>query len=176
MRILAVVSIFLFAFLLQSCKEGCKDKNAINYDSRAKVENGTCLYCSGSSSRDTATYFFTEPNSPNPNTNAVEFIVISTNVSQWGNGCQTEGKLPGSQCKNYLSVVNLVNENMEGFAEVQFTQNDTSVWFFNSQQFTLNAPGSGFDTLNFGLVDSFGCSNLITGTLNLDNNNFEWFP
>jgi hypothetical protein len=168
--------LLLFTIFIQSCKEGCKDKSALNYDSKATVENGTCLYCRSSFVQDTATYLFTCSNAPNPNTNAIEFILINTNSNIAGNGCMTEGKQTGSNCKNYLSMVNLTNSNVDGSFSVGFVQNGTEAWFFQELNFIdLGPPGSGLDTINFGIVDSAACSNLTTGVMLPNLNNMQFF-
>lgn len=41
--------IFLLAGILFSgCDEGCTDRNALNYDSLAKKDDGSCIYCDNS--------------------------------------------------------------------------------------------------------------------------------
>ena len=174
-RFLWVVLLFSVC-LIQSCKEGCKDKTAINYDKSATVENGTCLYCTSSFVSDTATYFFTAPNAPNPSVNSIEFILVSTNSSINGNGCQTQGKQTGSNCKNYLRMVNLTSVNVDGEFNVEFTQSGNLVWFFEENNFIdMSPPGMGSDTLNLGLIDSAGCSNLATGVMSPNLSSLQFF-
>ena len=169
-------SLLLAVCLIQSCKEGCKDKTAINYDSKASAENGTCLYCKSTFTSDTGLYFFTAPNAPNPNANAIEFILVSTNATTTGNGCQTEGKKVQSICNNYLRIVNLTNVNADGQFNVEYFQNGTFTWFFQDNNFiVLGPPGSGTDTLNFGLVDSTACSNISIGTMSPNLNSLQFF-
>ena len=170
--------LLFFICLVQSCKEGCKDKTALNYDSKAAVENGVCLYCDSSFVRDTATYFFTCANAPNQNTNAIEFILINTHSSIWGNGCGTQGKKTGTNCNNYLLMVNLTNDNVQGDINVVFTQNNNTAWTFNNNNgaINMNPVGGNFDTLNFGLIDSLACSNISTGTLSANLQNLIFFP
>ena len=166
MRIFIAALLIFIAGSMQSCKEGCKDKTAINYDSKATAENGTCLYCKSMFISDTATYFFTAQNAPDPNVNAIEFILVATNSSISGNGCQSEGKQAGNQCKNYLKMVNRTNRNVDGQFNLEFEQNGSFAWFFQENNFiTLGPVGSSTDTLNFGLIDSVACSNLATGTM-----------
>jgi hypothetical protein len=161
-----------------SCKEGCKDKSALNYDSKATVENATCLYCKDGYVADTAVYFFAISDSQGvtQTTNNIELILINTNANISGNGCHSIGKQVSSKCSNYLSIVNLTNRNAEGFIEVAFVQNGNDAWFFeNPQTFFLGPPGSGTDTLNFGLADSTTCSNLTTGTMSILNEQIQFF-
>ena len=165
MRLLfAILLVCILAFVIESCREGCKDKSAVNYDPKATVENGTCMYCTSSASVDTGTYFFTTPNAPNPNVNSIEFILATTSSSVYGNGCQTEGKQVGSVCNSYLRMVNLTNETVTGSFSVGYDQNGFEIWFFNDN---LSQGIGPRDTFNFGLVDT-GCSNLTTGTMSPD--------
>jgi hypothetical protein len=40
-----IIAIFVFAFLITSCdRPGCKDPNAINYNSKANLSDGSCQY------------------------------------------------------------------------------------------------------------------------------------
>jgi hypothetical protein len=174
MRFCVFVLLVIVACTIQSCKEGCKDKSAINYDNQAKVDNGTCLYCTGSSTSDSGTYFLIPQNAGNQNAPSIEFIVVSTNSGFSGNGCQTQGKSVGSECTNALRLVNLTGQTLEGFFTVVFTQNNEDIWFFQEQQ---NIVLGQHDTLNFGIVDSLGCSNITIGTLTLENNgsNLQFF-
>ena len=176
MRIFIAALLVFIACSMQSCKEGCRDKTAINYDSKATAENGTCLYCNSSFNSDTATYFFTAFNAPNPNINAIEFILVATNSSISGNGCQTKGMQTGSQCKNYLRMVNLTTRNVDGEFNIEFVQNGSLAWFFQENNFiTLGPVGSSTDTLNFGLIDSVACSNLATGTMSPNLSSLQFF-
>lgn len=51
-------------FLMASCKrEGCTDQTALNYDSKAKKENFTCIYADGTNPNDP--YNPNNPNDPN---------------------------------------------------------------------------------------------------------------
>ena len=176
MRYLLAALLLLTICSLESCKEGCKDKHAINYDSKATAENGTCLYCKDTFVADTATYFFASSRAQDPNSPALEFILISTNANIVGNGCKTIGKQPVSACKNYLSLVNLTHQRVDGSFDVEFTQNGAFTWFFSENAFLVMVPpGSGTDTLNFGIVDSAACSNLTSGTLTPNIGNLQFF-
>jgi len=173
---LFIWGLLLFTCFIQSCKEGCKDKTAINYDSKATAENGTCLYCTSSFASDSATYSFTCFNAPNPNVNSIAFILVTTKSSITGNGCKTEGKQTGSACNNYLRIVNLTNSSVEGNFSVEFFQNSVAAWSFQDQNFiVMGPPGSGTDTINFGLVDTTGCSNLRLGELVTNLNSLQFF-
>ena len=177
MRQLIIVFLLFTGLAIQSCKEGCKDKKAINYDSKASLENGTCLYCSGTYNADTATYSFNSPNnSQNPNAPAIEFIVVSTSSNVSGNGCLSEGKTTGGGCNNYLTIVNLTGLHVDGSFFLQYFQNNNQLWFFQENNFiALGPPGSGTDTLSFGIVDSVACSNLTIGTLTPSLGNLQFF-
>ncbi len=176
MRYLIAALLFCAVCLLESCKEGCKDKHALNYDSKASAENGTCLYCKDTFVADTATYFFTSSRAQNTSSPALEFILITTNSNISGNGCKTIGKQPTSTCKNYLSLVNLTNQRVDGSFDVEFTQNGAFEWFFSENSFlVMGPPGSGTDTLNFGIADSIACSNLTSGTLTPNIVNLQFF-
>jgi len=165
----------LMVCFMQSCKEGCKDKKALNYDSKATVENGTCMYCSSANASDTATYFFTSSNAPNPNVFSIEFIVVGGDASIAGNGCQTVGKQVSNNCHSYLSVVNLTNEHIDGSFDAQFIQNATTAWFFQTNFLEMGPPGSGLDTINFGAIDSVACINIATGTLQPNLSGLQFF-
>ena len=176
-----LIFVTLLALILvgsfQSCKEGCKDKTALNYDAKASAENGTCLYCKDGSSADTATYFFAISDSgTGVSSNNIEFILASTSANISGNGCKSIGKQVSDRCSNYLRVVNLSNQHAQGFIGVVFVQNGLDTWFFEPPQtFLLGPHGSGSDTLNFGLVDTTTCSNLTSGTMSIFNENIQFF-
>ena len=176
MRKLLAALLFLTACSIESCKEGCKDKSAINYDSKASTENGTCLYCKDSFVADTATYFFTSFRAADPNAPALEFILVSTNANTYGNGCKSLGKQTHSGCKNYLSIVNLTNQRVDGSFDVEFNQNGNTAWFFSETSFLNMDPAGGLnDTISFGIVDSVACSNLTSGTLLPNIGNMQFF-
>ena len=170
--------ILMIVGLMQSCKEGCKDKSALNYDSKASTENGTCMYCKEAFVADTATYFFAISDSAGGTItgNTIEYILITTNHRVSGNGCKSVGKQVSDKCYNYLSMVNLTNKNAQGFIDVAFIQNGLDAWFFqNQQQFLLGPPGTGTDTVYYGIVDSSTCSNLTSGTMNIFNEQIQFF-
>ena len=173
----AALLMLLMVGLLESCKEGCKDKTALNYDSHASAENGTCMYCKEGFSTDSAVYFFTiDTFGGTTGGNTIEFIVTTTHTSISGNGCKSIGTTPSDKCRNYLRLVNLTNKNAQGFVEAGFLQNGSVAWVFqNSQNFFMGPPGSGTDTINYGLVDTITCSNLTTGTMNIFNAQIQFF-
>jgi hypothetical protein len=168
---IAVLLAIAIAFAMPSCREGCKDKNALNYDSKATVENGTCMYCSGSLTANHATYFFVDINAPSPynNQSTFEFIVSTTNSGYWGNGCQTQNKQTGNVCTDSMWVVNLTNKTASGSFEVFFVQNGIDIWDFQSSVQILP-----HDTVNLGLVDT-ACADLTSGVLNNNLFNFQYF-
>ena len=138
MRLLPVALLLFTVCAIQSCKEGCKDKTALNYDSKATAENGTCLYCKDVFTGDTATYFFSSFNNPqNPNASAIEFIVVTTNSNISGNGCKSIGKQATSGCDNYLTMVNLTSEHIQGSFDVEYLQNGAEGWFFSESNFVI---------------------------------------
>lgn len=145
-------------FFLSSCREGCKDKTALNYDSRAKIENASCLYCTHSYVQDTSTYFFNVDSAPvQP---AIEFILLTTDSANRGNGCATVGKYVGDSCNSYLWVVNLTNKHANGLFEVSYDQNGTSVWNVGS-----SLQLGPHDTMPVIINSQQGCVDLVAGTL-----------
>jgi hypothetical protein len=176
MRVLGYALLVFMACAMQSCKEGCKDKSAINYDSKAKEENGTCLYCTDTSVSETATYFFTSANAPNPSAWSIEFILVNTNAEVVGNGCKMKGLQTGNTCNNYLFIVNLTDKNVNGPFNAEFFQGFNELWFFSDQNgiVDIGPPGSGYDTVSLGLVDSVSCANPNTGRMQVNVNDFQF--
>lgn len=176
MRLLTVVLLVFSACFIQSCRQGCKDKTALNFDPKAKSEDGTCRYCKTEIKGDTATYFFTVNGSPDPFNPAIEFILVTRDSTILGNGCKSEGLQSGSSCRTSLKLVNLTSANAQGFVGVFFTDNNFTQWTFSSPNgITMSPPGHGADTIDFGLIDTSACSNLTTGTLNLNFTSLQFF-
>jgi hypothetical protein len=159
MRPLLTVALWIALLCVaQSCREGCKNKSALNYDSRAVVDNGTCLYCSSSITSDTATYFFSQDSAPSQP--SVEFILITTDSSIYGNGCRTLGKTAVNNCGNYLRMVNLTTLNASGFINIDFNQNNFDAFFWSGP-----VQIAAKDTVTITGINADTCVNLTTGTL-----------
>jgi hypothetical protein len=98
MRYLLVSFLFIIhlSLLLSSCKKGCTNPNADNYDPKAKEDDASCLSCDSTliatQQQTNSTQDFT-PGSPFYG-NYVLTAVADFSVSQYrGNGCRQAGKV-----------------------------------------------------------------------------------
>ena len=118
MKRLPHVFIFLAIVLvsLDSCKEGCKDPNALNYVSDASTENGTCLYCKDTSYSETTV--FTMQDDYNSGSiyfgqNIIKAIVYNSSKVTNGNGCKAIGKIPQNTSIINITLVNLTDKTID---------------------------------------------------------------
>ena len=172
--VICFLTAMLFVGVLDSCKQGCKDKHAINYNSQAANEDGSCLYCDSSHTTDGGTMFAVDPGvapAPYTNQNVLLFVASEKEFSTNGNGCKSLGLVTGQQCNVSLKLINLTNRNVNVNFNLFFEQNGFTLWQFNNQ-FGQIAIGPN-DTINFGTVDT-ACSNFTTGFFDL-NFNAQYF-
>jgi len=144
---------------VQSCKEGCNDKNAINYSSSATENNGTCLYCDSTQiANGSSIYEIEDENSQSPYyfQYVLRTIVTSQELQLNGNGCKFLGYGSGSNsCNEYSNNLQLVNVTSSKITftgqlfinyESQSGAQTTVTYNFNSTQV------GAFDTLKIGNI------------------------
>ncbi|MDB5282179.1 MAG: hypothetical protein JWO06_1254 [Bacteroidota bacterium] len=169
MRIVTCLLVLLFlAGVLDSCKQGCKDTHALNYDSTVKAENGTCLYCDSSSSKDGTIVPGTDFSAPVTDKHVLDFILSEDEFTNKGNGCKSLNKTSGSSCSVNLLVINRTANFVTMNFDIFFQSNNNSVfWQFSNNNTAITL--SPRDTLNFGQVDTI-CSDFSKGTANVNFN------
>lgn len=90
----SICLVLLCAVFCQSCKKGCTNAKAYNYQSSAKQDDGSCLYCDSVKALGTTQSHSVEdvaPGSPYQY-NYVVFLEVSSNFIQYnGNGCKLQG-------------------------------------------------------------------------------------
>ncbi|MDB5282181.1 MAG: hypothetical protein JWO06_1256 [Bacteroidota bacterium] len=159
-----VIFLFVIGFL-NSCKEGCKDRHAINYDSRVKTENGTCLYCDSSHATDGAVVPINDSAAPYSDKHVMDFVLSEEEFSNVGNDCKALNRATGTSCKISLDIVNRTAGNINVNFNLFFQSNVTNTFW---QDFGDIQVGP-HQTLNFGLVDTT-CSDFSTGNASVNFN------
>ncbi len=154
--LLSLVVVILFS---QSCKKGCTNPSAYNYQKSANQENGTCLYCDSALNTGGSSYY----NLMDYNTssiyyyqNVLNLVVNSSIITYSGNGCNLLGHNNTSGCyTTYYSAVfqNVTNSNVTFSGNIQIYQySSSSMVYFQVSNISI-APFSS-TTVNLG---SGGC-------------------
>jgi|ERR1043165_4517455 hypothetical protein len=94
-KITSILTIFAVSFLvLSSCKKGCTNAKAYNYDKNAKEEDASCLFCdSVTVGQFETTKLYTDNTSSSPHQSEQVLAVIITGEleSYRGNSCVEHG-------------------------------------------------------------------------------------
>jgi hypothetical protein len=161
--IIFVISIV--AFLAEGCKqEGCTDRSALNYNSLAKEDDGSCLYCEqqkiqkGSASVDVIDYNYS---SPYYYTTVARVLVTQTANTYNFSSCGEEA------CMVYYEVQNILNRkisfyySLSGFGEVFF---NTPLEYANLEAYQTSVRDSTVASGSFGN----SCGTLFPGQVSVN--------
>ncbi|MDB5282180.1 MAG: hypothetical protein JWO06_1255 [Bacteroidota bacterium] len=157
---------------INSCKEGCKDVKALNYDRNAKTENGTCQYCDSTHVRSGATAAgFDFSNSQFLGQHVMDFVLSEDQFTKMGNGCK-DANINRFGCNVSLLVINLTQYHVNFTYSVTFNANATGfLWqYVDSNAVTINP----FDTLRVGVIDTI-CTDFSNGSINASLFNSNYF-
>ncbi len=143
-----------------SCKRGCTNPSAANYDKTAKEEDASCLYCDSANMGFLNDYYTFSDYTPN-STHYSEYVLkVSYNTvfySYSGNGCTKLLSLSGG-CANQDMINSSTNLNFE---------NQTNDTMLVSTWLTYYSGSSGnlhFDTLLTNVtVPPYGTTNVLSG-------------
>jgi hypothetical protein len=104
----------LVALSTVSCKKGCRDSTAYNYNHSAKVEDGSCLYCD--STKTISASGFLNVTDLNPSSSYFEQNVMNVTISGYaysysGNGCNLIRHITNgdSTCENVYNTITFAN-------------------------------------------------------------------
>lgn len=113
----------------QSCKQGCTNPSAFNYDPEAKSDDASCMYC------DTAWQPFStafdvvsdnDPDSPFPFQSVLTVNTMSSLQVFSGNACNKYGFVTNQECSTFahqLQLTNLTNRTITLSGTVFITYN-----------------------------------------------------
>jgi hypothetical protein len=166
--IFGVIVLFISAV---GCKqEGCTDKNALNYNSVADKDDGSCVYCQTNSSiSGTRIIQLTDFNSLSNYYMQIVSVCsftetsLSYNSSQCGIG----------SCDLNLQIQNMTSQTIVFTPEVEFQSNNG----FTDSAFNVSIPPN--QVVNIGLLSSIpnsnGAGNCGTPNVDIQNNpNFTY--
>lgn len=91
-----------------SCKKGCTNKHAFNYDATAKVEDASCVFCDSINVNDASTQTWVSDNdfnSPFYGTNVLTFSTTMQVRNYSGNACAALGYKSG--CSTGVTQANI---------------------------------------------------------------------
>lgn len=115
---LIAVVLVCTTYLLSSCKQGCTDSKAFNYNSGAQQDDGSCMYCD--SALETLsigqTYIYDgDAGSPYQFSYVLAIEDRYSKANFTGNGCRALGIQGDQNCvqgRNYVTLHNLVSSNI----------------------------------------------------------------
>jgi hypothetical protein len=126
----------VWAVCSQSCRKGCTDSTAFNYQHGAKVNDGSCLYCDSAMTVGASSSFFVEDQN-----SASQFpfedvlgITLTSNIKTYnGNGCKLLGYSNSNPCIPVTFTAVLQNQT-----SVNMTFSGTIEVFTNTNQFLFS--------------------------------------
>lgn len=134
-----IILVSYMSFMLNSCKEGCKDPRAINFASDASTENGTCLYCNDTTYTQRAGVLMLDNYNSGSiyyGQNVIEARIYNTIHITNGNGCKTIGKTPQQTNVSTITLVNLTSKNIETrFYDYHYNNNSVNDFYFSNYSF-----------------------------------------
>ncbi len=157
--------LLLASFFISGCHEkGCTDPHAVNYNSVADQDDGSCIVCASVQTEiGTSTAELTDFNSSSPHYNEVVARLHLRQIKDSHNNsaCGT------SDCKIYFTIENLVNSRIDFFGQVQCSGGN---FFFSFSQFeTILANQSTTETIIPSTVSN-PCGSLATSFTNFFTN------
>jgi|GEM_PF-5276373 len=155
---------------IQSCRKGCTNTKAYNYQSSAKQEDGSCLYCDSVYSNGGSSSFIVMDNnsgSPFQGQQVMEVELFSNFLAYNGNGCKQLGRTSATDscvATNYTAI--LLSE-----VSVNLTFSGVITVFNNGGTFTyslsnVNIPPGNSVSVNLG---AGGCQppfSFVSGLVN----------
>lgn len=102
----------------QSCKEGCTNPNAFNYDSKAKSDDASCMYCDTAWEPMGTSFDMISDNNPNSQFAFQSVLTLNTqsNIQVFsGNACTKYGFVSNAECNTFnhqLLFTNLTNKTI----------------------------------------------------------------
>lgn len=127
-KALAVILVLVSITLVESCKKGCLDSRANNYDEKAKKDDGSCTYGSGTvttsnEEKETGDLKFFIKNSTKRDKESVELYVNNKFIGFIQNGCSNPEPDCSSNCE-YAHQLNLT-QGYHDYAAYLVTETDT---------------------------------------------------
>ncbi|MCW3126882.1 MAG: hypothetical protein JWO03_2540 [Bacteroidetes bacterium] len=173
------MAVFLLVCLMgfQSCKKGCNNPKAFNFQANAKENDGTCLYCD--STRYTYTQSYTTIydytfGSPYQGQPVIAAMVNQDRIYYTGNGCKLLGKTNnnnGAACSNFSYMVilnNQIGRTITFSGDITVSPYSSSVLHYHASGLTLAPYGS--DSIYVGTA----CSYYSSFTVNTSNESFVY--
>jgi hypothetical protein len=128
---MAFLLLSIAALSLQACKKGCTDSAALNYNYKAKMQDGSCVYCDSTfiSMDTTANVLMYDENfsSAHLGQHILNGRIITKVVSYAGNGCRLYGHdNSGCQTRYYSAILQNVTSYTLTVSDIlDVTQNST---------------------------------------------------
>lgn len=114
--------------VMQACKKGCTDHNALNPTAGAKTDDGSCLYCDSADVKklfNFTTVWDGQSNSPYFQSTVLQVTTNLFQTAYTGNGCVASGAIDkNSTCtntRNSLVFFNLTPSTMKFSGTVRVT-------------------------------------------------------
>ena len=110
MRLLVILCCAMGLLAIQACKQGCTNPNAMNYDSAAKSEDGSCMYCDTSwqifSVSNTIYVYDNNTSSPYYGSTVLQISLRNYKLFGEGNAC---AKLLQGDCTQFQHIAEISN-------------------------------------------------------------------
>lgn len=140
-------------FIVNGCKKGCTNPNAMNYDSSAKEEDASCQYCDSARKgffSTSKTFRDNNSSSSRYQDNVVRFIIEADIYGYQGNackgksfaGCFTTGSNDHSGIVR-IDVANLTEDTIHVSGQLQLTFSQTENFTYQKSVSALVIPPLG---------------------------------